>query len=142
MEMRDENALRSMLPVMNMRIDSAQGPIIRSRPNPSPSSVAPASARVRHLVMRAMTLFESNREVAWRCLRDASTLPGRESEAIDTNAPPSQSILRTGGLASWQANRALEYMEGNLGSKITIREIADCVALSMSHFSRGININR
>jgi len=57
MEMRDENALRSMLPVMNMRIDSAQGPIIRSRPNPSPSSVAPASARVRHLVMRAMTLF-------------------------------------------------------------------------------------
>jgi hypothetical protein len=32
MEMRDENALRAMLPVMNMRIDSAQGPIIRSRP--------------------------------------------------------------------------------------------------------------
>jgi AraC-like DNA-binding protein len=142
MEMRDENAFRATSPVRNMRVDSAQGPIIPSHPVPSPISVAPASAQVGYLVMRAMTLFESDREVAWLCLRDASTLLGRESEAIGTeaigtNAPPSQGILRRGGLAAWQANRALEYIEGNLGSKMTIREIAGCAALSMSHFSRA-----
>ena len=137
METRDENAFSTMLPVMNMRVDSAQGPIIPSRPNPSPSSVAPASARVGHLVMRALTFFESNREVAWRCLRDASTLLGRQSEAIGNSASPSQSILRLGGLAPWQAHRALEYIEGNLGSKMRIRKIADRVALSTSYFSRA-----
>jgi AraC-like DNA-binding protein len=46
-------------------------------------------------------------------------------------------IFRTGGLAAWQANRALKYIEGNLGSKMAIREIADYVALSKSHFSRA-----
>jgi AraC family transcriptional regulator len=137
MEMRDENALPAMFPVMSMSVDSPRGPIITSHSNPSPSSVAPASARVGHLLMRAMTFFESNREVAWRCLRDASTLLGRQSEAIGTSSAPSQSILRPGGLAPWQANRALEYIEGNLGSKMTIREIADRVALSKSHFSRA-----
>jgi AraC family transcriptional regulator len=118
---------------MNMRVDNAQRPTIPSRS--SPSSSAPATAQVGHLVMRAMTFFESNREIAWRCLRAASTLLGRESEAIGTNAPPSQSV-RPGGLTAWQANRALEYIEANLGSKMTIGEIADCAALSMSHFSR------
>jgi len=135
--MRDENAFGVMLPDMNMRVDSAQGSIIPPGPNPSLSSVAPASARVGHLVTRAMTLFESNREVAWRCLRDASTLLGGDSEAIDTNAPPLQSILRPGGLAVWQATRALEYIEENLGSTMAIRQLADCVALSKSHFSRA-----
>jgi AraC family transcriptional regulator len=96
-----------------------------------------ASARVGHLVIRAMTLFESNREVAWLCLQDAATLLGRESEAIGANAPLSQSTARPGGLAAWQVNRALEYVEGNLGSKMTIREIANCAALSTSHFSRA-----
>jgi len=138
MEIRDENALiRTMSPVMNMRGDSAEGAIIPSRPNPSPRSAAAASVRIGHLVTRAMTLFESNREVAWRCLRDASTLLGRESEAIGTNARPSQSIRGSGGLAAWQTKLVLEYIEGNLGSKLTIHEIADGVALSKSHFSRA-----
>ena len=105
--------------------------------SPSLSSVAPVSAQVGQLVMRAMALFESNREVAWRCLSDASTLLGGESEAIGVNGPRLQDILRPGGLAAWQANRALEYIEDNLGSKMAIREIADCVALSKSHFSRA-----
>jgi AraC-like DNA-binding protein len=135
--MKDENTFRAMLPVMNMRVDSVQGPIIPSRSNPPLSSAAPASARVGHLVMRAMAFFESNREVAWRCLRDASTLLGGESEAIGINAPPLQSILRPGGLAAWQAKRALEYIEDNLGSKMAVRDMAEFVALSPSHFSRA-----
>jgi AraC family transcriptional regulator len=101
-ELRDD-AIRAILPVMNMPVDGVGGPIVR--------------------------------ELAWRLLRDVSTLLGRESEAIGADAPPSQSIAR--GLAAWQTTLALEYIERNLGSKLTIREMADCVALSMSHFARA-----
>jgi AraC family transcriptional regulator len=87
--------------------------------------------------MRPMTLFESNRDVAWRCQRDAATLLGRESEAIGNNVPASQTIRRRDGLVAWQTNLALEYIERNLESRMTIREIADCVSLSESHFSRA-----
>jgi AraC-like DNA-binding protein len=78
---RDENAGGAILPLIKMR------------------AVAPGSAQVRQLVMRAVVFFESNREAAWRCLRDAWTLLGEDSEAIGIIAPPSQSILRPGGLA-------------------------------------------
>jgi AraC family transcriptional regulator len=52
-------------------------------------------------------------------------------------ARPSQGNCRPGGLAAWQAHRALEYIERNLGSKMRVREIADCAALSERHFSRA-----
>jgi AraC family transcriptional regulator len=87
--------------------------------------------------MRAMTLFESDREVAWRCLADASELLGRQPEAAGPAGSSSQGIRRSNGLALWQANRALEYIERKLGSKITTREVANQVALSKSHFSRA-----
>ena len=67
----------------------------------------------------------------------ASSLLARDSEGSHVSLPPLDGILRPGGLAVWQANRALKYIEGNLGSKVAIREIADCVALSKSHFSRA-----
>ena len=56
---------------------------------------------------------------------------------IRPNAPPSQDICRPGGLAAWQTHRALDYIERNLGSKMRVREIADCAALSERHFSRA-----
>jgi AraC family transcriptional regulator len=120
-----------------MTVDTAQDPINPLGPRPSLSAVAPASARVGHLVMRAMALFESNRELAWRCLRDATTLLVGESAAIGTDAPPLQNILRRGGLAAWQAKRALQYIEDNLGSKMALQHMADSVSLSPSHFSRA-----
>jgi transcriptional regulator GlxA family with amidase domain len=96
--LRDEN---TCMPVMNMRLGSAQGLITASRPNPSLNSVAPASAQVGHLVKLAMA------------------------------------CLRPRGLAASKAKRALEYIEDNLGSKMKVREVADFVALSASHFSRA-----
>src|SRR5271154_4185230 len=75
---------------------------------------------------------------------DLGFLPGRRSTPIGGDADgtcvglrPLDGIPQPGGLAVWQANRALSYIEGNLASKIAIREIADCVELSESHFSRA-----
>jgi AraC-like DNA-binding protein len=84
-----------------------------------------------------MTFFDTNREAAWCCLRDASTLLGSETEESDINSPALQCAFRAGGLAVWQAKRAVAYIEANLGSKLAIREMADLVALSKSYFSRA-----
>jgi AraC family transcriptional regulator len=135
--MREESALRVMSPPRGMRADHLQVPGGPSRLNPSLRSVASASARVGHLVRQAMTFFETNREAAWRCLREASTLLGAEPKESGIGAPTLQSTFRPGGLATWQAKRALEYIEANLGSKIAIEEMANVVALSKSHFSRA-----
>jgi len=112
-----------------------------------------SSDRVGHLVQRAMTFFDTNRAAAWRCLRDASTLLGTEPIGSRVEAPVSDTqyrpdglaayrpgglaAYRPGGLAAWQAKRALDYIEANLGAKMAIDEIADVVSLSKSHFSRA-----
>jgi len=134
--MEHENAFRA-ISQMSVRVEGARDPGHPSRQIPSARSVSPASARAGYLVMRAMTLFESNRAVAWRCLRDAWTLLAGESEAIGNIAPSWRSIWRPGGLAAWQVKRAREYIEDNLASKMALRDMADSVALSPSHFCRA-----
>jgi AraC-like DNA-binding protein len=130
--MRAENA-----PTRAMHVDCAQSALVSLQPIPTPRSLESAAARIGNLVRRAMTFFDTDRETAWCCLRDASTLLGSESEESDINLPALQGTFRTGGLAVWQAKRTLAYIEANLCSKLRIREMADLVALSASHFSRA-----
>jgi AraC family transcriptional regulator len=104
--------------------------------NRSMRSVASASIRVGDLVRQAMTFFESDRKAAWRCLSDASSLLGPETQDLGVNVP-SVDKLKPGGLAIWQARRSLAYIEANLASKLDIDDLANVVALSRSHFSRA-----
>jgi transcriptional regulator GlxA family with amidase domain len=68
-------------------------------------------------------------------------MKGEQSAQMDPYVPPAISYLendlRPGGLASWRTKRALAYIEAHLGTKIESAEVADCVALSKSHFSRA-----
>lgn len=98
------------------------------------------SARVENLVRRAMFLFETNRAMAWRCLSDASSLLGTESEETGTLETPAPITLKPGGLSVWQAKQALAFMDANLGSKISIAEISALVRLSKSHFCRAFKL--
>jgi len=110
------------------------------RSNSSQRSTIPEQARVGHLVRRAMSLFETDRGMAWRCLRDASCLLGTESDETSTLQTPALITLKPGGLSVWQAKQALAFMEANLGSKIRIAEISALVALSKSHFCRAFKL--
>jgi len=135
--MRAENVSPVLSPTRTTHVDCAQTALVSLPPIPPLRSVATASARIGNLVRRAMTFFDTNREAAWCCLRDASTLLGSETEESDINTPALQCAFRTGGLAVWQAKRTVAYIEANLGSKLAIREMADLVALSKSHFARA-----
>jgi AraC-like DNA-binding protein len=46
-----------------------------------------------------------------------------------------------GGLAVWQAKRACERLESDLGGKLTLEQIAADFDLSVSHFSRAFRIS-
>jgi AraC-like DNA-binding protein len=98
--------------------------------------VTESNAIVRHSVMRSVAPFGSRFQPTLLGSKDA-TLRDGNSEAVCTNVPRLKVIFRPCGLAAWQANRALKYIKGNLGSKMAIREIADFLALSTSHFSRA-----
>jgi AraC family transcriptional regulator len=100
-------------------------------------SVAMAADSVISLVRRAMTCFESDREAALRCLHDVSALLGADTHESRAGAPPALNGFPPGGLARWQARRIIAYIEKNLGSKLAIRELAELVSFSKSHFSRA-----
>jgi AraC family transcriptional regulator len=132
--MRELYSLGTMAPTGSLDVAEAHN----SSPhlNRSLRSVASASIRVGDLVMQAMTFFETDRKAAWRCLSDASTLLGAEARNLGVNAS-SVDKPQPGGLATWQAKRALVYIEANLPSKMDIDDLANVVALSRSHFSRA-----
>lgn len=94
--------------------------------------------RAEHLLKQAMTMLQTDRNVAWRCLNDAATLLGGDSQP-ELDSPETQYTFRPGGLARWQARRALTYIEGNLGAKLGVGQLADLVSLSKSHFSRAFS---
>ena len=94
--------------------------------------------RAENLLKQAMTLLQTDRNVAWRCLNDAASLLGLDSQAQLDN-PDARYTFRPGGLARWQARRALTYIEGNLGAKLGVGQLADLVSLSKSHFSRAFS---
>jgi AraC family transcriptional regulator len=95
------------------------------------------TTEVGHLVRSAMSFLETDRVAAWRCLNDASNILGRELTQPSVQVPAVPDALRRGGLPKWRARRALAFIEEHLGSKITIGEMADLVALSKSHFCRA-----
>jgi len=61
----------------------------------------------------------------------AQTYGGLQSMAAPTR----------GGLAPWQAKRACERLESDLGGKLSLQKIAGELDLSVSHFSRAFRIS-
>jgi AraC family transcriptional regulator len=96
-----------------------------------------ASDHAGILVLRAISLLETDREAASRCLRGASALLGGVSQGQGESTPEATNFLQPGGLARWQAKRTLAYIEANLESKMPVRELASVVPFSRSHFSRA-----
>jgi AraC family transcriptional regulator len=86
------------------------------------------------LITLAMTLFNMDREVAWRCLSRATTLLNGK---LPISGLPRHGVYCRGSLADWQAKRVHDYIAANLQSKLSVHNMAASVALSNSHFSRA-----
>jgi len=53
----------------------------------------------------------------------------------------STAAVRQGGLARWQSRAAIEYINANITSTLTLAEIAKVACISNSHFSRTFKIS-
>ncbi len=94
-------------------------------------------ARLGHLVRSALAAFSTDREVARRCLVDASALLESGPETPPPGTATVRIAVRPGSLPFWQVKRALAYIETNLESKIAIKDLASSFGISKSHFSRA-----
>jgi AraC family transcriptional regulator len=116
-------------------------PALRGQTSPNGARQPSAPVHLVRLIDQARIFFETDREFARRCLRDACDLLGAESQDTTAVAAPFQCAVRPGGLAGWQAKRALDYIEENLGSTLRICKVARSVGLSSSHFFRAFKVS-
>jgi AraC-like DNA-binding protein len=93
-----------------------------------------------YLLEKAIACFDTDRQVARRYLTDALILIRREPTEFEPDAPISHYTWRPGGLPKWQAQRALRYIDANLGSKLSAAGIANTIALSPSYFSHSFRL--
>jgi AraC family transcriptional regulator len=101
--------------------------------------VMESQSHLLSLIQRAASLLERDRSEAWRCLRDASTLLSQETsdEPIAGHVAQPAQPVRPGCLAAWQTRRVVDHIEGHLGAKLSIEDIAATIGLSKSHFCRA-----
>ena len=65
----------------------------------------------------------------------------RASEILLPERRPNVTERSSGGLAPWQVNKVIAYVDDKLGSRIRTSECAQVVRLSTSHFSRVFKIS-
>jgi AraC-like DNA-binding protein len=106
---------------------------------PSTNCQETVVSRSAQLLSHAMTLLETNND-AWCCLDGALTLLRGLLQESPANAA-SAAAVRQGGLARRQSRAAIEYINANLASKLTVAEIAKVVCLSKSHVSRAFKVS-
>ena len=106
---------------------------------PSTNCQETVVSRSAQLLSHAMTLLETNHD-AWCCLDGALTLLRGHLQESPANAASAAGV-RQGGLARWQSRAAIEYINANLASKLTLAGIAKVVCISNSHFSRAFKIS-
>jgi AraC family transcriptional regulator len=102
-----------------------------------PSEASSPSQRILHLVRRAMVVLESDCQAARRCLNDAMALLGPHPGEGNGDDAVARGVFEPGGLARWQARRAVTYIDGHLESRLDVPLLAKLVSFSRSHFSRA-----
>jgi AraC family transcriptional regulator len=106
---------------------------------PSTNRQETVVSRSAHLLSHAMTLLETNHD-AWCCLDEALTLLRGHLQESAANAASAAGV-RQSGLARWQSRAAIEHINANLASKLSLAAIAKVVSLSKGHFSRAFKIS-
>jgi AraC family transcriptional regulator len=129
------NPVGTVLPHGPVRALLAPERVWGSRTSLTAVSVMDSQSRLRSLIRQAVSLLERNRSEAWRCLRDACTLLDQEIAGEPIAGQAAQPV-KPGCLAAWQARRVVDHIEGHLGTKLTIEDIAAATGLSKSHFCR------
>jgi AraC family transcriptional regulator len=112
---------------------------VRATQRDDPKSASRHRSGVLQSAIRILTeagrALGSNKDEAQVCIAKATALLQAESDIMDMSVGPSASNRLP--LAPWQVTRVIGFIEGNLSSKIGVRDLAAVVRLSSSHFARA-----
>jgi AraC family transcriptional regulator len=104
----------------------------------------PATARlpgaISVLIESAIDAFDADRDTSRRYLLRASAIL-RAQYAADSDSKQGQETQPPGGLAMWQVNRVVDYIEEHLGEKITARDLAELVNISVGQMFRAFKVS-
>ena len=84
---------------------------------------------------------ESSKALSKSAVRSMTSVAIGQGSAALQSKKLQQDTLRC-GLARSRAERAIEYIDANLGSTLRVDEIARFVGLSAGHFSRAFKVSR
>ena len=100
----------------------------------SASPIASALEGIALFVTRATTFPERDRETAKTCLNNAAALLGSDGQTSVAHSIPA---FRRGGLARWQATRAVAHIEANLESMMCTDQLAELAGICSSYFYKA-----
>lgn len=100
----------------------------------------PLPAAISSLIDGAVATFDLDREASRNCLQRASALLRARWNA-PSGCDMSGGTKLPAGLASWQVNRVLDYIEKHLPRKVTVRELAHLINVSQGWFARAFKIS-
>lgn len=98
-------------------------------------------AAISSLIDGAAARFDTDRAAARRYLLRASAIlraaraPGPEGESSSGLKSPA------GALATWQVNRVLDYIDSHLTEKITLRDLARLIDVSVGRLCRAFKVS-
>jgi transcriptional regulator GlxA family with amidase domain len=92
------------------------------------------------LIDSAVAAFDADRDTSRRYLLRASAIL-RAQCATHSDAKRGQESQPPGGLATWQVNRVVDYIEQHLGEKISGRDLAELVNISVGQMFRAFKVS-
>src|SRR5271170_2743830 len=106
-------------------------------PEPSPERLPSA---ISVLIDSAVAAFDADRDTSRRYLLRASAIL-RARCATDSDSKRGQEAQPPGGLAKRQVSRVVNYIEEHLGEKITARDLAELVNVSVGQMFRAFKVS-
>jgi AraC family transcriptional regulator len=92
---------------------------------------------IASLIENAAASFELDRDASREYLFRALALLRAQAQRGTDGA----AVMAQGRLATWQVQRVIDYIEGNLAGRIEAKELPRLVNLSTSHFFRAFKIS-
>jgi AraC family transcriptional regulator len=119
---------------------SARNSIVSADMSPV-QSVQNVPAAISSLIDGAVAAFDTDRMTSrWYLLRASAILRARETATRHALEVVREESARS-GLAAWQVNRVMDYIEQNLSGKITGRQLASLVDISVGQLFRAFKVS-
>jgi len=121
------------------RVLLAMNSIVQADMSPE-QDVENLPAAISSLIDGAVAAFEADRTMSRRYLLRASAILRARKEAHCALEVARDESARA-GLAAWQVNRVVDYIEQHLSDKITARQLAGLVDISVGQLFRAFKVS-